>query len=86
MALLNDAGNYAGPRRCTPTLPVESFKSNSIGLFDLRGNVWCLETYKGENSATGRDWGVLRDGSWATRNRLEMQSSYRNLVDRNSET
>ena len=27
--------------------------------------------------------GVLRGGSWATRNRLEMQSSYRNVVDRN---
>ena len=31
----------------------------------------------------GRDWGVLRGGSWATSNRLEMQSSYRNVVDRN---
>ena len=40
-------------------------------------------TYKGDNSATGRDWGVLRGGSWATSNRLEMQSSYRNAVDRN---
>ena len=27
--------------------------------------------------------GVLRGGSWATSNRLEMQSSYRNVVDRN---
>ena len=27
--------------------------------------------------------GVLRVGSWATSNRLEMQSSYRNVVDRN---
>jgi formylglycine-generating enzyme required for sulfatase activity len=26
---------------------------------------------------------VLRGGSWATNNRLEMQSSYRNVVDRN---
>jgi formylglycine-generating enzyme required for sulfatase activity len=26
---------------------------------------------------------VLRGGSWATSNRLEMQSSYRNVVDRN---
>jgi formylglycine-generating enzyme required for sulfatase activity len=37
----------------------------------------------GDNSATGRDCGVLRGGSWATSNRLEMQSSYRNVVDRN---
>ena len=84
----NDAGNYAGTsgrRRSSATLPVGSSKSNSIGLYDLGGNVWewCLDTYKGDNSATGRDWGVLRGGSWATRNRLEMQSSYRNVVDRN---
>ena len=36
-----------------------------------------------DNNATGRDWGVLRGGSWATKNRLEMESSYRNVVDRN---
>ena len=65
--------------------PLEASRPNSIGLFDLGGNVWewCLDTYKGDNSATGRDWGVLRGGSWATSNRLEMQSSYRNVVDRN---
>ena len=81
----SDAGNYAGARRRIATLPVGSFKPNSTGLFDLGGNVWewCLDTYKGDNSGTGRDWGVLRGGSWATSNRLEMQSSYRNVVDRN---
>jgi formylglycine-generating enzyme required for sulfatase activity len=49
----------AGPRRRTATLPVGSFKPNSIGLFDLGGSVWewCLDTYKGDNSATRRDWG-----------------------------
>lgn len=80
-----DAGNYAGPRHRIATIPVGSFKANSIGLYDLGGNVWewCLDTYKGDNNATGRDWGVLRGGSWATSNRLEMQSSYRNVVDRN---
>ena len=81
------AGNYAAAsgRRRGATLPVGSFKGNSIGLYDLGGNVWewCLDTYKGDNNATGRDWGVLRGGSWATSNRLEMQSSYRNVVDRN---
>ena len=85
MASAKRRWNYAGPRRRTATLPVGSFKPNSIGLFDLGGNVWewCLDTYKGDNSATGREWGVLRGGSWATSNRLEMQSSYRNVVDRN---
>jgi eukaryotic-like serine/threonine-protein kinase len=83
----NGAGNYAAAtaRRRGATMPVGSFKPNSIGLYDLGGNVWewCLDTYKGSSSATSRDWGVLRGGSWATSNRLEMQSSYRNVVDRN---
>ena len=83
----NGAGNYAVAtgRRRGATMPVGSFKPNSSGLYDLGGNVWewCLDTYKGGNSATNRDWGVLRGGSWATSNRLEMQSSYRNVVDRN---
>lgn len=92
-------GNYAergGPRArgesldnyrdgFAQTSPAGSFKPNALGVYDLGGNVWewCMEGYKGTSSATGRDWGVLRGGSWATSNRLEMQSSYRNVVDRN---
>ena len=67
------------------TAPAGSFKPNALGLCDLGGNVWewCAEGYKGDSGTAGRDWGVLRGGSWATSNRSEMQSSYRNVVDRN---
>ncbi len=70
------------------TSPVGSFKPNSLGIYDLGGNAWewCADSYKGTNDSpalAGRDWGVLRGGSWATGNRLEMQSSYRNVIDRN---
>ncbi len=78
-------GNYGTPQRRGATMPVGSFKPNAPGIYDLGGNVWewCLESYKGNPAGAGRDWGVLRGGSWATSSRVEMQSSYRNVVDRN---
>jgi formylglycine-generating enzyme required for sulfatase activity len=94
----NGSGNYAdrGAQRAkggvienfsdgfAQTAPAGSFKANALGLYDLGGNVWewCLEGYKGDSTGTGRDWGVLRGGSWATSVRNECQSSYRNVVDR----
>lgn len=80
-----DAGNYGSSQLRRTTMPVGSFKPNALGIYDLGGNVWewCLESYKGNSGPASRDWGVLRGGSWATSNRVEMQSSYRNVVDRN---
>jgi len=79
------AGNYGTPQRRGATTPVGSFNPNALGIYDLGGNVWewCLEGYKGNLAGAGRDWGVLRGGSWATSSRVEMQSSYRNVIDRN---
>ncbi len=91
----NGAGNYAdqtarrglsrvieGYRDGFPeTAAVGSFSANRFGIHDLGGNVWewCLEGYKGDH----KGWGVLRGGSWANASKVELQSTYRNVVDRN---
>ena len=66
------------------TCAAGSFKPNVLGIYDLGGNVWewCEENYNGKAPTGVRDWGVLRGGSWATSKRMEVQSSYRNVVDR----
>ena len=68
--------------RYAQTSPVASFSANRYGLFDMGGNVWewVQDSYKGDSH--GKDWGVLRGGSWATSAMAELRSSYRNVVDR----
>ena len=67
------------------TSPVGSFPANRLGLFDIGGNAWewVQEGYKGSVAGKSKDWGVLRGASWANGNRAELQSSYRNVIDRN---
>ncbi|MEO7932783.1 MAG: SUMF1/EgtB/PvdO family nonheme iron enzyme [Chthoniobacterales bacterium] len=63
------------------TAPVASFPPNSNGFYDLSGNVWewCADSY----NASERGWGLLRGGSWGTKDRAEILSAYRNVTDRN---
>ncbi len=78
-----DAGNYAAldgrSDAFTATAPAGSFAPNAAGLYDLGGNVWewCADLYK-----PGSRWGVLRGGSWGNKQRAELQTSYRNVIDR----
>jgi formylglycine-generating enzyme required for sulfatase activity len=64
--------------------PVGSFKANSLGIFDLSGNLWewCQDAYGGKGKL--RNWRVMRGGAWSTYRRKELLSSYRNVVNPDS--
>ena len=78
-----EAGNYGAIDGSNDgfatTAPSGSFPANSLGIYDLDGNVWewCFDLYK-----PGSRWGVLRGGSWGNKSRGELLTSYRNVVDR----
>lgn len=65
------------------TSPAGAFPPNRLGLYDMAGNVWqwVEDGYRG--AGTEHDWGVLRGASWGTASRTELESCYRNVVDRN---
>ena len=42
----------------------------------------CTTPTRGAAVSRGKDWGVLRGGSWGTSRQAELRSSYRNVVDR----
>lgn len=78
-----NAGNYAAIEGrndgFSATAPAGSFAPNSLGIYDLGGNIWewCFDLYK-----PGSRWGVLRGGSWSNNRRGELLTSYRNVIDR----
>lgn len=57
--------------------PVGSFPPNSLGIYDLAGNVyeWVSDSY-----SEGSDYGVLRGGSWKSHIKEHLYSGHRNVV------
>ncbi len=56
------------------TAPVGSFGSNSLGIYDLSGNV--LEWVE-ENYSTRTEFGVLRGGSWKSYKQQDLYTGFR---------
>lgn len=57
--------------------PVGLFRPDSRGVYDLAGNVW---EWVADAWAASPDEGVVRGGSYTTRERLELLASYRRKV------
>ncbi len=70
-------GYHDGAER---TAPAPGYGPNSLGIFDLSGNVWewCQDRF---NKTT--NWRVLRGGAWTTSRRQELSLSFRKGFDPN---
>lgn len=65
-------GNYGNPLASDPhphTSPVQAFPPNSLGFYDLSGNVWewCMDRFQDSH-----DLRVLRGGSWRMRDASDL--------------
>ena len=91
--LSHDDANYSGTggkdRWMSETSPVKSFPPNSLGLYDMAGNVWewCTDWYDNnyysgspKNNPKGPLTGnthILRGGSWRIENPRNFSSAHR---------
>jgi formylglycine-generating enzyme required for sulfatase activity len=76
------------------TSPVGSYPANPLGLYDMGGNVWewCEDWYQVDmnieeakklypglaEDGGGQVFRVLRGGSWVDRDRVDLESGFRN--------
>ena len=75
-ASLSDAVTSLPPNHHLSTEPVGSLKPNSLGLYDIRGNVmeWCLDSHD------PKSYRVLRGGAWDTFAEPSSRIEFRNYA------